>query len=118
MSSPRVRFYRKARCRCCQRARAALARMGLELDERDLFREPLTRSELVDLLGATDMREILNPKAALYRERRMDLVPPTREEAIRLILEDPNLLRRPVVVKGKRKLFGYEPARWRTLLAP
>jgi arsenate reductase-like glutaredoxin family protein len=33
--------------------------------------------------------------------------PPSKEEAIKLILKEPNLLRRPVIVKGKKKILGF-----------
>ena len=33
--------------------------------------------------------------------------PPSKDEAIRLMLKDPNLLKRPVIVKGKKKLTGF-----------
>jgi arsenate reductase-like glutaredoxin family protein len=35
---------------------------------------------------------------------------PSKEEAIKLMLKDPNLLRRPVIIKGKIKLTGFDEA--------
>jgi len=37
----------------------------------------------------------------------MKLKPPSKEEAIQLILKDQNLLRRPVIIKGDKKLLGF-----------
>ena len=34
--------------------------------------------------------------------------PPSKEEAIKLMLRDPNLLKRPVIIKGKTKLTGFD----------
>jgi len=42
--------------------------------------------------------------------------PPSKEEAIRLILKEPNLLKRPVVVKGKKKVLGFDEAALKSLL--
>jgi arsenate reductase-like glutaredoxin family protein len=36
--------------------------------------------------------------------------PPSRAEAFRLLAENPNLLRRPVLVKGREVVLGYDPA--------
>jgi arsenate reductase-like glutaredoxin family protein len=36
--------------------------------------------------------------------------PPSKDEAIKLMLKDPNLLRRPVIIKGKKKLTGFNEA--------
>jgi arsenate reductase-like glutaredoxin family protein len=31
------------------------------------------------------------------------------------MLEDPNLMRRPLVLKGKKAIFGYAPAEYESL---
>jgi arsenate reductase-like glutaredoxin family protein len=41
--------------------------------------------------------------------------PPPREEAIRLMFANPNLIRRPILVKGRRVVLGYEPSEWEKL---
>jgi arsenate reductase-like glutaredoxin family protein len=54
----------------------------------------------------------LNPRNELYRERGMKANPPPREEAIRLMSANPNLIRRPMLVKGARILFGFDEDEW------
>lgn len=38
--------------------------------------------------------------------------PPSREEAIRLMAAHPNLIKRPILVKGKNVLLGFKPEEW------
>ena len=64
------------------------------------------------LIGKRDYREFLNPRNELYRERGMKTNPPPRDEAIRLMSENPNLIRRPILVKGSRMLFGFDEDEW------
>ncbi|MBN2492094.1 MAG: hypothetical protein JXQ29_14705 [Planctomycetes bacterium] len=118
MVGRRVRLYQKSSCGHCRRAKAILEGMGLVLEIRDLIREPLNRNELTDLIGSTDVREFLNPASTLFRQRRMSTFPPTKAEAIRLMMEDPNLIRRPIVIKGKRKVFGFEESVLKELARP
>jgi Spx/MgsR family transcriptional regulator len=118
MAGRRVRFYQKSNCGHCRRAKAVLEHLGLDLEIRDLIREPLNRNELTDLIGSTDVREFLNPASSLFRQRRMSTSPPTKSEAIRLMMEDPNLIRRPIIVKGKRKVFGFEESVLKDLARP
>jgi arsenate reductase-like glutaredoxin family protein len=42
--------------------------------------------------------------------------PPSNEEAIKLMLKDANLLRRPVIIKGRKKLTGFNEADVKELL--
>ncbi|MGH9790260.1 MAG: arsenate reductase family protein, partial [Candidatus Acidiferrales bacterium] len=50
----------------------------------------------------------LNPRNELYRERKMKERPPSRAEAIKLTAAEPNLIRRPVVIKGRQIVLGYD----------
>lgn len=42
--------------------------------------------------------------------------PPARAEAIRLMSENPNLIRRPILVKGNEIVLGWDAERYRSLL--
>lgn len=43
--------------------------------------------------------------------------PPMREEALRLMSENPNLIRRPILVGKGEPLLGFDEAAWRARLA-
>ena len=76
-------------------------------EEREYGKNPFTEKELRELVGDLSVEAILNSRNELYRERNMKQKPPSKEEAIKLILKEPNLLRRPVIVKGKKKILGF-----------
>jgi arsenate reductase-like glutaredoxin family protein len=42
--------------------------------------------------------------------------PPPRQEAIRLMAENPNLVRRPLLVKGEQIVYGFDPQAMELLL--
>jgi arsenate reductase-like glutaredoxin family protein len=71
--------------------------------------------ELDKLIGKRDYLAFLNPRNELYRERGMRENPPSREEALRLMAANPNLIKRPILVKGSRVLLGFEDEEWRAL---
>jgi len=69
----------------------------------------LTFEELDQLIGDRDYRKFLNPRNELYRQQQMGEQPPTRAEALRLMAAEPNLIRRPVVIRGGRIVLGFDP---------
>jgi len=85
-----------------------LLEQGAELETRDLDKERLSAAELDKLIGARDYTQFLNTRNELYRERNMKEKPPSRAEAIQLMAREPNLIRRPVVIRGGQMVLGYD----------
>ena len=83
---------------------------------RDLDKQPLSEQELDELIGRRDYKPFLNPRNELYRERNMAEKVPTRAEAIRLMSRNPNLIKRPVVVRGDLIVLGLDEMAYRNLL--
>ncbi len=73
----------------------------------------LSPAELERLIGKRDYREFLNPRNELYREQGMKTNPPAKEDAIRMMSENPNLVRRPILVKGGKILLGFDEGEWK-----
>jgi arsenate reductase-like glutaredoxin family protein len=81
----------------------------VDFEEIDL-NKGLSVAELESLIGTRDYRDFLNTRNELYRERGMKENPPSRAEALKLMSENPNLIRRPILVKGKQIILGYDEA--------
>ena len=90
--------------------------MGAELESRDLDKQRLTEDELDELIGDRDYREFLNTRNELYRTRNMKEHPPSRAEAIKLMAKEPNLIRRPVALRGSQMVLGLDEEAYRKLL--
>ena len=87
-----------------------------ELEERDLSKQPLNEQELDQLIGARPHLDFLNPKNELYRSRNMKEHPPTRQQALRLMAKNPNLIRRPIVRRGNQWVFCFDAERLQGLV--
>mgnify|MGYP001297351260 CR=1 FL=1 len=75
----------------------------------------LTVEQLDALIGHRDYKQFLNARNEMYRERGMKENPPSRAEALKLMSENPNLIKRPLLVKGDRVLFGFNADEWEEL---
>ena len=72
--------------------------------------------QLDRLIGKRDYRAFLNSRNELYRERKMKESPPAREEAVALMAGNPNLIKRPILVKGDEIVLGFQVEEMRGLL--
>lgn len=89
---------------------------GVELDSRDLDKGRLSEAELDELIGARDYKLFLNYRNEFYRAKNMKENPPPRAEAIKFMAKFPNLIRRPVVIRGDQIVLGYDEEAYKKLL--
>jgi Spx/MgsR family transcriptional regulator len=100
-----LKLYLKPNCSTCRKARTLLREKGAEFEEVDLNRG-LSEAEIEALIGERDYRQFLNTRNELYRERGMARNVPPRSEAVRLMSQHPNLIKRPILVRGTRMVLG------------
>jgi len=85
--------------------------------DRDFFKQPFSEAELRALLAGTAPAAAFawnSPRARAANLSRQD--PPPDGELIRLMLETPYLIRRPVIRIGGRTLFGFNQREVESLL--
>jgi len=87
----------------------------IPFDSRDLDKQRLSEPELDQLIGDRDYKLFLNPRNELFRKRKMKTNPPSRAEAIKLMAKEPNLIRRPLLVRGSQILLGFDEPAYRKL---
>lgn len=92
--------------------------LGVELDERDYAKKPLSEAELKALFvdAGLDPRDFLNPKSPAYKEMDLRDKKISASEAIKLMTRDPNLIKRPLVIAGKTVVAGFDRDRLRAAL--
>ena len=89
----------------------------MELELRNLDKQQLTVIELDELIGHLDYKLFLNTRNELYRRLKMNEKPPARAEALRLMAANPNLIRRPIVIRGGQIILGYDQPALKKLAA-
>ena len=90
--------------------------LGAEIESRDLDKTPLSVEEIEALIGDRDYKLFLNTRNELYREKKMAEKPPSRREAIALMSKNPNLIKRPILLRGGQLLLGFDEAAYRKLV--
>lgn len=82
---------------------------------RDIFEEPLTAIELDLIIGTRDPVEFVRTKEKLYQGLGWDTNPPSRQQALRTMAKHPELIVRPIVVKGRSLVVGFSEDALRAL---
>ncbi len=78
----------------------------MELDERDFFKDGFTEAELRDLLGDTPPADVFSWRSPSARKLGLDRDTVAADELIRLMLDEPRLIRRPLIQVEGRLIVG------------
>jgi len=103
-----VIFYEKPGCGGNARQKALLAASGHRVEARSLLAEPWSVEELRLYFGARPVEEWFNPASPRVKSGEVDPTACTQAEALRLMLEDPLLIRRPLMRVGERREAGFD----------
>lgn len=102
-----VTVYHNPKCRKSRAGLEYLAGKGVECNVVEYLRNPLSRETLSDLLVRLNMKpaDIIRTQEDIYKDnfRGKSF---TDEEWITILLENPKLIRRPIVVKGYKAVIG------------
>lgn len=89
----------------------------VDLERRDLDNHRLSETELDALIGDRDYLRFLNPRNEFYRSKNMKDKPPARSQAIAMMAKVPNLIRRPVAIRGNQLVLGFDEEEFKKLLS-
>lgn len=82
--------------------------LGVELEERDFAKQPLSIDELKQLFAGRDPRDFLNPRSPAFKARGLAGKALSASQALSLMAEEPNLIKRPLTVAGGRIVAGFD----------
>jgi Spx/MgsR family transcriptional regulator len=94
---------------------ADLEGRGVELVKHDLAKEPPSRDLLERLIDESHLEDFINTRSPAYEELGLDRKKLTKKQAIDLMMKEPNLIRRPLVVAKGKAVFGYKPEEYDSL---
>ena len=75
----------------------------------DLAKVRPPRELLERLVDEERLADFVNTRSPASKVRTLDVNAMTKALAIDLMMEEPNLIRRPLLLSGGRAVFGYKP---------
>ena len=80
------------------------------MEEIDINRNPPTREFLEKHIDADRLLDFVSTRSPVFKERPL---PKSKKEAIDLMMENPNLIKRPILVRGSKVTFGFDQDEYR-----
>ena len=104
-----VNLYISPSCTSCRKAKAWLKKHNIDYKERNIFSEPLTKDELIQILRMTEngTEEIISTRSRAFQQLKVNLDDLSIDQLLDLVEKNPSLLRRPIIMDDRRLQVGY-----------
>ena len=87
-----------------------LAHHGIQFEAREIFRSPLTEAEIAALAAHASVPDLISWRSPTARARGLHPGALPDAELLRLMSEEPRLIRRPLILAGTRLIVGADAA--------
>ena len=114
----KITIYQKPTCTTCRQVFTALKESGVDFDAVNYYLEPVSESKLKELVKKMGIKasELFRKKEGIYKELKLSEKEVPDDEAIRLMVEHPDLLQRPIVEKGDKAILARPAERLKEIL--
>jgi arsenate reductase-like glutaredoxin family protein len=75
------------------------------VEQIDINKTPPDRAFLEKHIDAARFLDFVSTRSPVFKERPL---PRSKKEAIDLMMENPNLIKRPILVRGSKVTFGFD----------
>lgn len=103
-------FYEKPGCATNRLQKQLLRATGLQLDVRDLLNEPWTTERLRPFFEDKPVAEWFNLSAPAIKYGELDPQKLSADQALELMIKNPQLIRRPLIRYGAHFMAGFDLA--------
>ena len=77
----------------------------MDVEQIDINKTPPSREFLEKHIDNERFLDFVSTRSPVFKERPL---PRTKKEAIDLMMDNPNLIRRPILVRGAKATFGFD----------
>ena len=104
-----VVIYTTPSCASCRKAKNWLEEHKIDYIEKNIFAVPLTKDDIRLMLKNTEngFEDIISTRSKYLIENKIDIDNLKVSELEKLIIENPSILRRPIIVEDNKLQVGY-----------
>lgn len=104
-----IKIYFSPSCSSCRKVKAWFDKEAIPYKEINILKEKLSADELKEMLlkslDGTD--EIISTRSKIFKEQNIDVESMSINELVNFILDNPSILKRPIIVNDHMIQVGY-----------
>lgn len=114
----KLEFYQKSTCTTCRQVKKEIEDSGADYISINYYEKKLSKSALKEVLKKLNLKpaDILRKKDSIYRDLKLSDREVSDTELLDLMIQYPDLIERPIVVKGNKAVLARPAEKVRELL--
>ncbi len=104
-----VTIYTTPSCSSCRKAKKWLNEFSIDYIEKNIFSVKLTEEDIFSMLENSEngFDDIISTRSNFFKENTIDLDELKTSELTKLIIDNPSILRRPIIIDKGKMQVGY-----------
>ncbi len=104
-----VTIYTTPSCSSCRKAKKWLDEFGIEYLEKNIFNVQLLEDDILSMLENSEngFDDIISTRSNFFKTNTIDLDELKTSELVKLIIKNPSILRRPIIIDKGKMQVGY-----------
>lgn len=114
---PKITVYEKPTCTTCRKVSKELTEAGIDFEKVNYYIEQFSKKKLNELLKKMNMKpsELLRKNDDAYRKLKAKIEKLSEDEILSLMIENPDLVQRPIVEVGNKAILARPPEKIKEL---
>ncbi|MDY0295605.1 MAG: Spx/MgsR family RNA polymerase-binding regulatory protein [Acholeplasmataceae bacterium] len=96
-------------CSSCRKAKKWLDEHKIPYEEKNLFNQRITESDIDRMLENAEngFEDIISTRSKIFKEQDLDVEDMKISELKEFIIDNPSVLKRPIIIDGEKLQVGY-----------
>ena len=106
-----IKVYTSPSCSSCRKVKKWFMDNDIPFIEKNIFGPTFTKKDIFDILSKTDngSEDIIAKRSKIVQEQGIDIDSLTLNQLANFILENPTVMKRPIIIDDNKLVVGYNP---------
>ncbi len=104
-----VKIYTTPSCASCRKAKKWFDEHCINYQEKNIITQPITRQDIRSMLENSEngFDDIISMRSKVIKDGNLDIQEMKFSEIEQLILDNPSILKRPIIIENRKFQVGY-----------
>ncbi len=113
-----IHIYTTPSCSSCRKAKKWFEEHHIEYKEKNIFNIQLSREDILMMLRNTEngFEDIISTRSKIFQDMNIEIEEMSMNDLVEFIIENPSVLRRPIIIENNKMQVGYNEDEIRTFI--